>query len=198
MSCMHWLRVIFAYLLGSIPTGVLVARILRASDPRSGGSGNIGATNVLRTMGKGAAAVTLAGDFLKGAVPVLIGASLLQGGSTFLYLTAGAAIIGHDFSFLLGFRGGKGVATTLGTVTTLSPLTAIVLTVTWILAVAVTRYSSAGALTAAAAAPVFALLVVRDPGLAIFCLCAGGLLTYTHRGNIKRLVEGRESRIGGG
>jgi glycerol-3-phosphate acyltransferase PlsY len=193
---MKWLLVVFAYLLGSVPSGVVVARLMGGSDPRSGGSRNIGATNVLRMLGKKAAAATLAGDFLKGVIPVVIAMALLPQGSPFLYLTAAAAILGHDFSFLLAFRGGKGVATTIGTVTVLSPLVALLLLATWLSVVAVTRYSSAGALSAAAMSPVFALFVVGDGRLALFCLAAGGLLVFKHRENIKRIIEGSESRIG--
>ena len=193
---MNWLLVIFAYLLGSVPSGVVVARLMGGSDPRSGGSGNIGATNVLRTLGKKAAVATLAGDFIKGVVPVLIAMALLPEGSAFLYLTAMAAILGHDFSFLLVFKGGKGVATTIGAITVLSPLVALLLLATWISVVVVTRFSSAGALTAAAMSPIFALFVVKDGRFALFCVAAAALLIYQHRVNIKKLLAGTESRIG--
>lgn len=193
---MEWLLVIFSYLLGSVPSGVVVARLMGGIDPRLGGSGNIGATNVLRTLGKKAAVLTLTGDFLKGVIPVGIGLAFLPENSSFLYFAAGAAILGHDFSFLLGFKGGKGVATTIGTITVLSPLAAFLLLTTWIAVVVVTRYSSAGALTAAVMAPVFALLVVGDGRLALFCIFAAGLLTFQHRENVKRLIAGTESRIG--
>ena len=193
---MEWLLVIFAYLLGSIPTGVVVARLMGGADPRSGGSGNIGATNVLRTLGKKAAVVTLAGDFLKGVIPLILGLAILPENSPLLYLTAGAAIIGHDFSFLLGFKGGKGVATTFGTITVLNPLTALLLLATWVAVVVVTRYSSAGALTAAAMAPVFALFVARDIPFALFAVFAATLLIILHRENIKRLLDGTEGRVG--
>jgi len=193
---MKWLLVIFAYLLGSVPSGVVVARLLGGADPRSAGSGNIGATNVLRTLGKKAAAVTLAGDFMKGVIPVILGLAILPENSPLLYLTAGAAILGHDFSFLLAFKGGKGVATTIGTITILNPLTALLLLATWIAVVVVTRYSSAGALTAAAMAPVFALLVARNGRFTLFCVFAAALLIYQHRVNIKKLIAGTESRVG--
>ena len=193
---MEWLLVVFAYLLGSLPTGVLVARLMGGADPRSGGSGNIGATNVLRTLGKKAGAATLAGDFLKGVIPVAIAMAILPENSVFIYITAAAAILGHDFSFLLAFKGGKGVATTVGTITVLSPLIALLLLATWLAAVAVTRYSSAGALTAAAMAPVFALLVARDINLALFCVLAATLLIYLHQENIRRILDGTEGRVG--
>lgn len=192
---MNWLLVIFAYLLGSVPSGVVVARLMGGTDPRSGGSGNIGATNVLRTLGKKAAVATLAGDFLKGVVPVLIAMALLPEGSVFLYLTAMAAILGHDFSFLLVFKGGKGVATSIGAIAVLSPLVALLLLATWISVVVVTRFSSAGALSAAAMSPIFALFVVKDGRLALFCVAAAALLIYQHRVNIKKLLAGTESRV---
>ena len=197
MYSMEWLLVLFAYLLGSVPSGVVVARLMGGTDPRSGGSGNIGATNVLRTLGKKAAVITLAGDFLKGVVPVLIVMALVPEGSVFLYLTAGAAIVGHDFSFLLAFKGGKGVATTIGALTVLNPMTALLLLATWISVVVVTRFSSAGALSAAAMSPIFALFVVKDGPLALFCVAAAALLFFQHRENIKKLMAGTESRIGG-
>ena len=192
---MNWLLVIFAYLLGSVPSGVVVARFMGETDPRSSGSGNIGATNVLRTLGKKAAVATLAGDFVKGVIPVLIAIALLPENSFFLYLTAMATILGHDFSFLLAFKGGKGVATTIGAITVLSPLVALLLLATWISVVVVTRFSSAGALTAAAMSPIFALLVVKDGRFALFCVAAAALLIYQHRENIKRLLAGTESRV---
>jgi glycerol-3-phosphate acyltransferase PlsY len=193
---MEWLLVLFAYLLGSVPSGVVVARLMGGTDPRSGGSGNIGATNVLRTLGKKAAVATLAGDFVKGVIPVLIAMALVPEGSAFLYLTAMAAILGHDFSFLLVFKGGKGVATTIGAITVLSPLVALLLLATWISVVVVTRFSSAGALTAAAMSPIFALFVVKDGRFALFCVAAAALLIYQHRANIKKLLAGTESRVG--
>jgi glycerol-3-phosphate acyltransferase PlsY len=193
---MEWLLVIFAYLLGSVPSGILAARLVGGADPRSGGSGNIGATNVLRTLGKKAAVATLAGDFLKGVIPVVMATALLPGTSAFIYLTAAAAILGHDFSYLLAFKGGKGVATTMGAITALNPLIALLLLATWVAVVVVTRYSSAGALTAAAMAPVFALLVAKDGPFTVFCVFAAALLIFLHRENIKRLITGTESRVG--
>ena len=198
MRVMSWLLVIFAYILGSVPSGVVVARLMGGADPRSGGSGNIGATNVLRTLGKKAAVATLAGDFLKGVIPVLIAMALIPQGSPFLYLTAGAAILGHDFSFLLAFKGGKGVATTIGAMTVLSPLVALLLLATWVSVVVVTRYSSAGALSAAAMSPVFALFVIGDGRLALFCVAAAALLISRHMTNIKKLMAGTERRVGKG
>ena len=193
---MSWILFILAYILGSIPSGVVISRMLGAEDPRKSGSGNIGATNVLRTLGKKAAAATLAADAAKGAIPVLIASWILPEGSAAIYLVAAAAIVGHDFSFLLRFRGGKGVATTFGTMLVLDPTIALLLLGTWISVIAVTRYSSAGALSAAALCPLLAVIVAGDFQLALFCVGAAALLFYLHRENIKRLVAGTESRIG--
>jgi glycerol-3-phosphate acyltransferase PlsY len=192
---MKWLLVIFAYLLGSIPSGIIVARIMGGIDPRSSGSGNIGATNILRTLGKKAAAATLVGDLVKGVIPVLIARLLLPLDSTGVYFVAGAAILGHDFSFLLRFKGGKGVATTFGTLTALSPVVALLCLATWLSVVGVTRYSSAGCLSASVLSPLFALFTTGDGKLALFCTAAAMLLWILHRENIKRLVRGTENQI---
>jgi glycerol-3-phosphate acyltransferase PlsY len=193
---MSWFLVIIAYLLGSIPSGVVVARLMGGADPRSGGSGNIGATNVLRTLGRKAAIATLAGDALKGIIPVLIARAILPDGSPAVYFVAMAAILGHDFSFLLSFKGGKGVATTFGALVALSPTVAILCIATWLSVVVVTRYSSAGALSAASVSPLFALFVARNGAFALFCVFAAALLIFLHRENIKRLMAGTESRVG--
>lgn len=193
---MSWFLVIIAYLLGSVPSGLVVARLMGGGDPRTGGSGNIGATNVLRTLGKKAAVATLAGDVLKGVIPVLIARAILPADSLALYLVAGAAILGHDFSFLLAFKGGKGVATTFGTLAALSPTVGLLCLATWISVVVVTRYSSAGALSSASLSPLFALFVAKDGAFALFCVLAAGLLIFMHRENIVRLMAGTESRVG--
>ena len=193
---MELFLILFAYLLGSIPSGVVVARLMGGKDPRNSGSGNIGATNILRTLGKKAAAATLLADAAKGAIPVAIARWLLPEASSAVYLVASASILGHDFSFMLGFKGGKGVATTIGTIAILSPTVALLLLATWISVVVITRFSSAGALSAAALSPLFAFISTRNTEFALFCAAAAILLFYLHRENIKRLVEGTENRIG--
>ena len=130
-NVMELFLIFFAYLFGSIPSGVVVARLMGGKDPRSTGSGNIGATNILRTLGKRAAAATLLADAAKGAIPVVIARWLLPEASSVVYFVAGASILGHDFSFLLRFKGGKGVATTIGTIAVLSPTVALLLLATW-------------------------------------------------------------------
>ena len=187
--------VIAAYLLGSIPSGIVVSRMLGGADPRSAGSGNIGATNILRTLGPGAAAWTLAGDMLKGLLPVIAAGFILPQGSAWVYLVAGAAIMGHDFSFLLGFRGGKGVATTIGTLIALDPLLAGMLVTTWIAVVGVTRYSSAGALVASVLGPLYSVVMGRTGHMTLFCLGVSILLIALHRENLVRLARGTEKRV---
>jgi len=192
---MEWFFILLCYLLGSLPTGVIVARIAGGQDPRLSGSGNIGTTNVLRTLGKGAAAATLLGDLGKGLVPVIIARLMFPEDSAIPFLAAGAAIIGHDFSFLLGFRGGKGVATTFGALLVLSPLVALLSLATWIAAVLLTRYSSAGALCAAAGCPIFSLVFSGTGKLTLFCVAVAILLWILHRQNILRIIDGTENRI---
>lgn len=187
--------IILSYLTGSIPSGVIVARIMGGTDPRAEGSGNIGATNVLRTLGAKAAVATLSGDILKGILPVLLAMILLPAGSATLYLVAGAAIIGHDFSIFLRFSGGKGVATTLGSLLALSPSVAGLSIAVWICTVIITRYSSAGALVSALISPVFALVLTGNPALAVFCAIAAALLIFKHRDNIDRMIKGDEKRV---
>jgi glycerol-3-phosphate acyltransferase PlsY len=193
---MEWLIVLFAYLLGAVPSGVVIAKLMGRNDPRLSGSGNIGTTNVLRTLGRKAAAVTLLADVAKGVIPVLVARWLMPEFSWFIYMAAGAAILGHDFSFLLHFKGGKGVATTVGTLAALNPTVALLCLATWLSVVIVTHYSSAGALSAAATCPLFALVITGSGRFTLFCAAAAALLWFLHRENIKRLVAGTESRIG--
>ena len=192
---MKWSLVFFSYILGSLPSGIIVAKLMGKSDPRLSGSGNIGTTNVLRTLGKKAAAATLLGDLLKGIIPVLLARWLMPEGSPFIYFAAAAAILGHDFSFLLHFKGGKGVATTVGALAALSPAVAALCLVTWLLVVGITRYSSAGALSAAAACPLFALVITGPGSFTLFCTAVAALLWFLHRENIKRLLDGKENRL---
>jgi acyl phosphate:glycerol-3-phosphate acyltransferase len=182
-----------AYLLGSIPFGVLIARALGLGDLRAIGSGNIGATNVLRTGHRGAAAATLLLDAAKGAVAVLAARALA--GETAAMLAGLAAFLGHLFPVWLNFRGGKGVATFLGVTLALSWPAGLAACATWLATALVTRYSSLAALVAAAATPVWlALAGGRDAvwlGLAL-----AALVFVRHHANIRRLLAGTEPRIG--
>jgi glycerol-3-phosphate acyltransferase PlsY len=185
----------FAYLLGGVPFGILVARLGGGVDLRRVGSGNIGATNVLRAVGKGAAALTLLGDIGKGALAVGLGrwtgasAELLAG-------LALAAVLGHLFPVFAGFRGGKGVATMLGVVLAAMPAIGALLLLIWLVAAWAFRYSSLAALIAVGALPPLAL--VLDGRLPLVGL--GGLLAlllfWRHRDNIRRLWQGTEAKIG--
>lgn len=186
------LALIIGYLLGSIPFGLLLTRIAGTVDVRSIGSGNIGATNVLRTGRKDLAAATLLLDALKGTAAVLIGARLAPEGAM---IAALAAFVGHVAPVWLGFRGGKGVATYLGGLFALYWPAGLTFCAVWLTVAAVTRYSSLSALVASLAAP--ALLFIQGRGAEAAVVTAmAALLWVKHRENIARLRAGTESRIG--
>lgn len=183
---------LIGYGLGSIPFGLLLTRWAGAGDIRSIGSGNIGATNVLRTGRKGLALATLLLDLAKGAVPTALGLAWLGpvGGAV-----AGAgAIIGHCFPVWLGFRGGKGVATAAGVVLGMTPLLFVPVLVAFIAVVAATRWVSLGSIVAACLAPIAAWLL-GAPAAAILYLLVAALVVFKHRENIQRLLRGEENRL---
>ena len=184
---------IFGYLLGSVPFGLVITRALGLGDLRQIGSGNIGATNVLRTGNKGAALATLLLDSGKGAIAVLLARHF--GGETAAILAGGAAFLGHCFLVWLRFKGGKGVATFLGTVIALNWPLGLIACATWALTAAVTRISSLSALLAAALAPVFAWGLGRTDIAAVAAFMAV-LIFIRHHANISRLLAGTEPRIG--
>ncbi|PVA09680.1 acyl-phosphate glycerol 3-phosphate acyltransferase [Pelagivirga sediminicola] len=184
---------IAGYLLGSIPSGMILARALGLGDLRSIGSGNIGATNVLRTGSKGAAAGTLLLDAAKGAVAVLL-ARWLAGGDA-AQMAGLAAFVGHCFPVWLGFRGGKGVATFLGVMLALAWPVGLLCSAAWLVAALVTRISSLSALVAAVTAPLWMLLLGYWSLLALGILLAA-LILWRHRANIARLRAGTEPKIG--
>jgi glycerol-3-phosphate acyltransferase PlsY len=186
---------VFGYLCGSIPFGVLLTRLAGGPDLRAIGSGNIGATNVLRTGRKGLAAATLLGDMLKGTVAVLIVGRLL--GHDDAIVAAVGAFLGHLFPVWLGFRGGKGVATYIGLLLGLAWPAAIVFAAVWLAVAAATRHSSLAALIASATAPVF-LWWRGDATEAVVFLLLSVLLWVMHRANIARLLRGTEGKIGAG
>ncbi|MFQ6551252.1 glycerol-3-phosphate 1-O-acyltransferase PlsY [Aestuariibius insulae] len=182
-----------AYLLGSIPFGLLVARMFGLGDVRQIGSGNIGATNVLRTGNKSAAAATLVLDALKGAVAVLIAKAAM--GEAAAQVAGLAAFLGHCFPVWLRFKGGKGVATFIGVIYALSWPVGIAVSVTWIAVVAIFRWSSMGALLAAGLAPVWAIILGYGAGVVLLmALCV--LVYIRHSANISRLRVGTEPKIG--
>ncbi|WP_292529234.1 glycerol-3-phosphate 1-O-acyltransferase PlsY [Methylocystis sp.] len=186
------LALAIGYLLGSVPFGLLLTRVAGAPDLRSIGSGNIGATNVLRTGRKDLAAATLLLDGLKGTAAALIGATLSPEGG----MIAGfAAFVGHIAPVWLQFKGGKGVATFVGVLFGLSWPTALIFCVVWLSVAALSRYSSLAALTASAAAPL-ALLMFGQRGEAVVVTIMTAIVYYRHRDNITRLRAGAETRIG--
>jgi glycerol-3-phosphate acyltransferase PlsY len=187
------LAFIFCYLCGSIPFGLILTRLAGAPDVRSVGSGNIGATNVLRTGRKGLAAATLLGDMLKGTFAVL--AVLHFCGREVALLAAPGAFLGHLFPVWLRFKGGKGVATYIGLLLALAPLVALVFGAVWLAIAGLTRYSSLAALVASAATPITLLLFGQVPEAAVFAALTV-LLWIMHRANIARLLNRTETRIG--
>jgi glycerol-3-phosphate acyltransferase PlsY len=182
------------YLLGSIPFGLLIGRAFRGLDVRTMGSGNIGATNVLRAAGKGPAALTLALDMLKGWVPAAL-ALRFHEPEVLVATVALAAFLGHLYSIFLGFRGGKGVATFLGVLLALSVKAAVVVGGIWLLTAALSRYSSVAALAAAASSPpIFWSLDGRRPYVILTLICFG-FIVVRHRDNLRRLLAGEEGMI---
>jgi acyl phosphate:glycerol-3-phosphate acyltransferase len=186
---------VFGYLCGSIPFGILLTRLAGAPDLRAIGSGNIGATNVLRTGRKGLAGATLLGDMLKGTLAVLVAGYIFDRDCAFL--AAIGAFLGHLFPVWLKFRGGKGVATYIGILFGLAWPAAVFFCAVWLAAAAVTRYSSLAALVASAATPIFLWLVGDTQGAEVFLLLSV-LLWVMHRANIVRLWRGSEGKIGAG
>ena len=186
--------VVLGYLCGSLASAVIVCRIMKLPDPREQGSGNPGATNVLRLGGKKAAALTLAGDMLKGAIPVLL-AHLLSDLPAILASTAVAAIVGHMYPVFFRFKGGKGVATTFGAVAALVYPVALFMGAVWVVTAMATRYASLASMAAAVAAPLFALVFIQEPAYVVALVIIAALLVYRHRENIQRLRLGIESEI---
>jgi glycerol-3-phosphate acyltransferase PlsY len=195
MSSSAWLPVAFilGYLFGSIPFGLILTKLAGTQDLRSVGSGNIGATNVLRTGHKGLAAATLLLDMLKGTAAVVIAG--YYGGPNAAMLAALGAFLGHLFPVWLGFKGGKGVAVYIGVLIGLFWPAAVVFCVLWLATAATTRYSSLSALVASFVTPIF-LWWFGHPALAALFAVLTLLLFYMHRENIERLQAGNEGRIG--
>ena len=182
---------VIGYLLGSIPFGLLLTRLAGHGDIRQIGSGNIGATNVLRTGGKGLAALTVLLDLVKGAAAVV---SAERWGHEAALAAAGCAIVGHMFPVWLGFRGGKGVATALGVLIPLAWPVALVTAVLWMATALLFHYSSLAALVAAVAGAVLAAIVADKP-TALLIAGIALLIIARHHANIRRLLAGTESRI---
>lgn len=186
-----------AYALGSLTSAVVASKVMAFPDPRASGSGNPGATNVLRLGGKAAAGVTLAGDVLKGAVPVAAALPFLAGWP--LALVALAPVLGHMFPLYSGLRGGgKGVATAFGVFLALAPVVAMVLIATWLVVAGLFRFSSVAAMAAAVSAPAWLWLWRPEPALIALGILLAILLIARHHTNIRRLLSGEEERIGEG
>ena len=183
---------VFGYLLGSIPFGLIFTRMAGLGDVRKIGSGNIGATNVLRTGRKGIAAATLLGDMLKGTAAVAIAALW---GPQFAIVAGLGAFFGHLFPVWLGFKGGKGVATFIGVRIGLKPLAALIFALIWLGIAFTSRYSSLSALIASAATPII-LWLLGEPGMAGLAIILAALLWWKHSQNISRLLAGTEGKIG--
>jgi glycerol-3-phosphate acyltransferase PlsY len=186
--------VVFAFLLGSIPFGVIIAR-LKGVDLKKVGSGNIGATNVLRAMGKGPAMLTLTGDVMKGALSVAAGRYFLND-LAMQGIVGLASVLGHNFSIFLRFKGGKGVATTAGVLLLYSPRVAVVTIVLWLIVIVISRYSSLGAIIAFGLLPVSTYLLDYAPEKLMVSLLLSGLIILRHSDNINRLIHGKEKKIG--
>ena len=184
---------VFGYALGSIPFGLLLTKFSGAGDIRSVGSGNIGATNVLRTGRKGLAAGTLLGDMLKGTVAVLL--MRWWGGSDAGLIAAFGAVVGHIFPVWLKFKGGKGVATYIGVLIAVSWIAALIFGVVWGVVAWAARYSSLSGLTASGLTPVVLAFMVGGKAALLFAALTA-LVWFMHRANIQRLLTGTEPRIG--
>jgi acyl phosphate:glycerol-3-phosphate acyltransferase len=184
-----------AYLLGSIPFGLVVSRLFGVQDPRKGGSGNIGFTNVLRLSGKKVGILTLIGDLGKGWIIGWV-ATTIYSHSIWGLLSVLAVVVGHMFPVFLKFHGGKGVATALGGILGLHFVMGLILIVVWLSAVGVWRYSSGGAILAFGVFPLLVFLFGGRIDFFVFSLLLSGMIIFKHKGNIERLVNGNESKIG--
>lgn len=187
-----------AYLIGAIPFGLVIAKLFGLGDIRNIGSGNIGATNVLRTGNKIAAALTLLLDSGKGLFVVMI-ARYLNGDSNVIAITGLLSIVGHCYPIWLGFRGGKGVATGLGVFLGFHPLVGAMVCLVWLVTAFLFRFSSLAAIISYTSAPILFALITSPPLPVLTVITAGmiaALAIWRHRGNIKRLFSGTEPRIG--
>lgn len=179
------------YILGSISAAILTCRCLGRPDPRGGGSRNPGATNVLRIAGRDAAAITLAGDVLKGVAPVLLARWLVD--DPLIWALSGlGAFVGHLYPVFFGFAGGKGVATALGVLTTVAPVAGALTVAVWLLTFSVARTSWISAITAFATAPVWTGLVAGSAGVATIVAAMSILLIWRHRQNIREYRQARQ------
>ncbi len=195
---MNWLYLVLCavigYLLGSLSTGVVIARLFGNVDIRKQGSGNIGMTNVMRTLGWLPSILTFLGDALKGVAAALIGRAI--GGEVGLHIGGAAAVIGHNWPVLFGFKGGKGMSTSLGYLIAADWRIALLLLVAQVIIVLITGYMSLASITTAIALPIVVLILhINSQGFIICAVLLGALALYSHRENIKRLLSGRENML---
>lgn len=191
--------IITAYLLGNISTSYIVAKRLAGVDIRTQGSGNAGSTNVLRTLGKKAGALTFIGDVLKGLIAVLIARFIAYGvnldNTTCAYIAVVAVVLGHNYPVFLGFKGGKGVATSLGSMLGMNPLVALLCLGFFIIIVAITKYVSLGSILGIGLSPVIMMLNHNTKGVLVTLFLTISVV-ITHKENIKRLLNGTERKLG--
>ena len=185
---------LFGYLLGSIPTGLILTKVFAKADPRKIGSKNIGATNIFRTAGKALGTFTLVGDLLKGAIPVWIA---IQWGQSYLWIAASGLtpLLGHVFPIFLGFKGGKGVATALGVYLVISPIAVLIEFIIFAGIVWKWRFISLGSITCATTIPILIAFFRSDSQLYfVLSVIIAALILYRHQGNISRLLQGTENK----
>jgi acyl phosphate:glycerol-3-phosphate acyltransferase len=194
------LAAVVGYLLGAIPTGMVVARVYRNVDLTAHGSGRTGATNVLRTLGSGAAAVAFAGDFLKGVIAVAAVKFLIAPDNTWIEMVAAiAAVVGHSYSVFIGFKGGRGVVTGFGASLVAAPVLMLVAFGIGVALVLLTRYVSLGSVVGAILGGLFLCGLAyaqADPAWALWGVLVGGFIVVAHKDNIERLLAGKERKLG--
>ena len=189
------LTLVIGYLLGSISTGVVLSRLFAKTDIRSQGSGNAGTTNMLRVLGRKMALLTFIGDMLKGIIAVFIGKWLI-GGELGGLLGVVGAVLGHYYPLYFGFKGGKGIATSFGSLLFVFPVQALLAFAVFLILVAVTHYVSVGSIAAAITLPLLIVITrFQEPTLWIITVCIGASVVWRHRANIKRLMNHTENKL---
>lgn len=191
----YFIIALISYFLGNISFAFILGKLFAKKDVRNYGSGSAGATNALRTFGKKIGIMVFIGDVLKGVIAVIIGRSI--GDQTGAYIAGAFAIIGHNWPILLNFKGGKGVATTIGVMIFVNPFLTAICVVLGVIIIIFTRTVSLGSIFGMALAPVVAIVFVKpfDMGLFIFCVFIASMSIYRHKSNIKRLLEGKENKL---
>lgn len=195
MDMLLLLGLCIGYLCGSVSAAIITCKVLGLADPRTTGSGNPGATNVLRVGGKKAAAITLVGDMFKGLLPILI-MRVFTDDITTIALTGFAAFLGHLYPLFFQFKGGKGVATALGALVGYSWICGLMAMGTWLLASWLFKISSLAALITFALAPIYLYIITGHSILALFMIAISALLFWRHKANIQRILSGTEDKIG--